>query len=286
MVKRNVQGALLLAACSAIPSVQAQAGQRAAWIDGSAASVGAVRVIRAGKAHVHDVKAGLQPCDQLQLVDTRQVVRVVLADGGRMRLDASRPQATVPCSSRGVGETLGRLIAAWSSQSDSRSMATVAMSRGAQPLGVPVLFSSGGAVLAATGQLSLSWRGGTGPYQLVLQDAAGASVATRSAIGGYSATLSLPRVAPGRYALVVTDATGATLAEENVQLVPATAVPPMPDALRQAQLHPVARELFYADYLVAHEDGRFALQAMQQVAAIAPQTAETRAWLEQWGSAP
>jgi predicted transposase YdaD len=71
---------------------------------------------------------------------------------------------------------------------------------------------------------------------------------------------------------------------DDVDVVEARGIPPIPDALRTAEIDHVARQLFYADYLVALEDGRYAMQAMQLVASLAPQTPETRAWLAYWGA--
>jgi hypothetical protein len=277
-----VAGAALLLT---MPAHAADAPSRAAWFEGAnAPAASVVRVTRGGKAVPYQAASGLQACDQLQLVDLGKVVRIVLADGGRLRLDASQPAASIACSAATIGNTLGRLFSAWNSASDTRDKAAGALSRDEGPLEAPLLFSPGGAVMAQAPQLHLVWRGGKGPFALAVRTAAGADLASQARIAGHAVALATASLPIGTYSLALSDADEVVLSEDHLQIVAASAIPPMPAALRDAPLEAYARQLFYADFLVAHEDGRYALQALQQVAALQPQTAASRSWLAAWGS--
>jgi hypothetical protein len=281
--------ALLLSMAARMPVQAAEGPARAAWIDGASAPTAAlVRIQRAGKDVTYQAAVGLLACDQLQLLDAKKVVRIVLADGARVRLDASQPLAKIACDSNTIGTTLGRLLSAWNSQSDTRDTAAGVLSRDEGPLELPILFAPSGAVMAQADQLYLTWRGGKGPFTMALRDAGGANVAERARIATHATVLALPlpRMVPGKYALQLSDSSNenSSLTEENMVIVEGSTIPSMPTELREAELDPTARQLFYADFLVAYEDGRYAMQALQLVAALKPQTAASRSWLASWGS--
>ena len=286
MAERTCWAALLLALAQ-LPAgpAQAQAAPRAAWLAGGAPPPATLRILRAGKEAPYQDAAGLQACDQLELLDRRQVLRVVLADGARLRLDADQPRASIACQAAGVSATLARLLAAWNGKADTRVLQAAAMSRGeaVTPLAIPILLAPQAVAAAGAGQLHLRWRGGVAPFRLALRDAGGGELAARAGIAGQDAALALPPLAPGRYALVLRGADGDELTEDQLLLVAPQAIPAMPAALGEAALTAQAQTLFYADFLIAHEDGRYALHALQLVAALAPQSEASAAWLAAWG---
>lgn len=281
----------------AMPPVHAAAATQAAWVDPAVPeAAAALRVKRAGKQLSYQDARGLLPCDQVELIDRNAIVRLVLADGGRVLLNAAQPAATVPCAAPSVGQTLGKLLLALRTQADARQLSVATLSRdvggaavmpsdSTPALSVPVLFAPRAVIgVPGTGDaIHLAWRGGRGPYRMVLGRALAGPLVERAGIAAHQGALDGGELAPGLYTLTVQDAAGGALGEENLELVAPHQIPPMPSALRTAPLSASARTLFYADYLVAYEDGRYALAAMQLVARLHPQSAASRAWLQAWG---
>lgn len=294
-VKRYDHAILALAALvltlGAAPAAAQVMLKRAAWIDLANAAT-AVRVIRAGKEQAYDQAEGLLACDTVLLLERGAIVRVVLATGARIRLDAAQPTAAVPCDAPGVSARVGRLLAALRTHAESRRATVATMSRGAgsDSLRMPILFAPR-AIVARNPDgdhqgrqlIHLAWQGGAGPFRAELRRADGILLAALDGISGHKASLAVMRWIPGHFALSVTSADGSGVREADFQAVAYSAIPPMPDALKRAALHPTARSLFYADYLLGYDDGRYAMQAMQQVAAIHPQSEATRTWLAFWG---
>lgn len=264
------------------------------WIDavgagpGAQASVPPVRITRKGAEIGYDANDGLRSCDRLRLVDHTAVVRITLSNKERIRLDGKTSEATLPCDPAGVTEQLAAFLrAVWGSAETRRVNATAAASRTRSrtaPPVVPALVGDRSEVGAGDRALYIAWKGGEPPFTVrIIHQASDAILTTVQNVPTRSATLPSARYAPGRHVLTVIDAQRRTLRDEQLHVVDASALPPLPRALADATIPEDAKRLYYADFLAGFGDGQFCLEALQQAASISPRTAAARDWLEGWG---
>ena len=155
-----------------------------------------------------------------------------------------------------------------------------------QPTGfaMPIFAASQSAIDSRHRVLVVPWSGGATPFAVRLTDAAnGVVVATLSpVVGTCVARLETPGLRPGRFRISVADAKGAVMEEGNVLV--GDAPPPMPDPLKAAALPDIDRQLYYATWLASIDEGKWAFEALQQVAAMDCRSASVQAWLERWGA--
>jgi hypothetical protein len=85
---------------------------------------------------------------------------------------------------------------------------------------------------------------------------------------------------PGRYRLEVRGLRGDGMAEEQVDVLPASSLPPLPRELDTRNLSPVLRDILHAEYLLSLDQGRWTLAALQLVAAHAERDPVASAWVD------
>jgi hypothetical protein len=262
----------------------------AGWVEKDtetqAVPVQAFRVIRAGKTIEYD-EAGLQPCDQLKLVDAKVVVRVTLTSNRRMRLDAHTPgrQISVPCNERGVLAKVAAALRTLTGRADVASRRVAALTRNlAVPNNGPAVTPA--YVIGGKRSLYLGWVGGEGPFSVqVLNAADGREVVSQFNIHDRWVRLPMVEFAQGKYTLLLRNSAGRNfdgLREREFIAVSESALPPMPEVLKSASLSEEARTLFYADHLMGLDDRRWALEAMQRVAALPLTEIAVRQWLQRY----
>lgn len=252
---------------------------------------GSAVVIKRGNSTFPFNGDALQACDVVHLQNLETTVRVTLADGRRIKLDRRTPsrRVEIPCNERGVLRDLWAILRAAAGASDARAERTAAMtSRGDEaaqanlPLAVPMFGAPSAQIVEGSRNLYLRWVGGKGPFVVTLRDKGTTQVIVqRSAI--VEREISLPvKLAPGTYEVEIGQAPGqeiAGIAEDSLVVVPASELPASPLDRAGSGLPSAAATLFYADHLVALDDGKWTLEATQMVAGLRPQTIASRDWL-------
>jgi hypothetical protein len=268
---RSVALALALSGGAAI----GQATEVVGWVEPDPKTktvpLAAFRLDRAGKAIPYPT-TGLHACDRLTLVDEAVVVRVRLASNLRMQLDANTRELEIPCDQRGIAASLAAALQALLGSADQRKVRVAAVTRDMTPLSLPALVAPQAHLIAGQRPLYLAWTGGARPFSVQLVNAAdGREVVTQSRIDAQSVLLPTVALEPGRYTLWVRNRAGHRiegLRDDALFVVAAADAPRMPEVLQAAGLAEETRTLFYADYLAGLDDGRWTLEAMQQVAAL------------------
>lgn len=272
---------------------QAQPGEVAGWVEPDPKTQvvpsAAFRLDRAGKTIPYP-DAGLHACDRLTLLDERTIVRIRLASNLRMQLDAETPglQVEIPCSERGIATSLAAALRALIGGAEQRSQRVGALTRDIAPLTLPALLAAPQVSIGAGRRaLYVAWTGGVGPYSVqLLRAGGGREVSSQANIGAHSVLLPIADIEPGPYTLWVRNRAGHRvegIREDGIVAVAPGAVPAMPEVLQSTGLSDEARALFYADYLVAQDEGRWTLEALQRVASLQAQSPAVRQWLLRYG---
>lgn len=271
----------------------AQAAEVAGWVEPDpktqALPLAAFRLDRAGKPIPYP-PAGLLACDRLTLTEETAVVRVRLASNLRMQLDAATPgrQLEIPCDQRGIAASLAAALQALIGSADQRKVRVAAVTRDVAPLTLPVWAAPQARLMAGQRALYLSWTGGTRPFSVQLLSAAdGREVVAKTHIDAQSVVLPPVTLELGRYTLWVRNRAGHRVEgfrDDALFVVAPADVPRMPEVLVSSGLSEETRTLFYADYLAGIDDGRWTLEAMQQVAALKSRSPAVRQWLARFGA--
>jgi hypothetical protein len=149
---------------------------------------------------------------------------------------------------------------------------------------VPILTAEKSQIVSGPRELFVSWRGGVPPFSVTFADAKTGAVIVRLADIHAACFARLPEkeLAVGRYRLTVTDANNVKEEEDSLFVVDHS--PSMPPELRDAPLADEARQLYFATWLSAIDDGEWAFEAQQRVAAMDCHSAAVQDWLRRWGS--
>ncbi len=276
-----------------IASMPAVAGSVAAFLQPdpatSAVPYDAIRVQR-GK-NIIASNSPLQPCDKITFLASQNKVANVLittVQGGKnIRLDEAHPTVDISCENVGIGDAALQL---WKdiSGGERATYSVATLSRGDQ-FSLPILSSERSNVVASPNRsLYVAWKGGHPPFRLVLRSASnGRTIAEVDNIKTHNARMSEVNLRPGQYSMSVfntpEDGSPPELREDNLFVVDASELPPPPAALTTSKLGQPETELLYVYYLEGQGDGRWAFEAMQRAAAIAPPTTASTAWLERYG---
>jgi hypothetical protein len=151
---------------------------------------------------------------------------------------------------------------------------------------IPVLMAGRSQIVEGPRALFVSWRGGAEPFSVVLADTATAAIISKSANVHDGCAVRLPQtdLKPGRYRLSVVDANNTRLEEDSLYVV--EQAPKMPQQLRDAPLPDEARQLYFATWLAAIDQGEWAFEAQQLVASMDCHSAAVQDWLRRWGGVP
>ncbi len=149
---------------------------------------------------------------------------------------------------------------------------------------IPILTADKSQIVSGPRELFVSWRGGAPPFSVALANAKTGVVIVRLADIHAACFARLPEtdLAEGRYRLTVTDANNVKEEEDSLFVVDHS--PSMPPELRDAPLADEARQLYFATWLWAIDDGEWAFEAQQRVAAMDCHSAAVQDWLRHWGS--
>jgi hypothetical protein len=130
--------------------------------------------------------------------------------------------------------------------------------------------------------LLLTWVSTDPPVDVELRDARGTVVAKASSVHDLPLRLKAPIKANVRYSLRLTDKCGKSIEDSDVEAVATSHRPALPPQL--AKLPEPQRTIFYADYLVGFEDGRWGLEALQLVGSLPRGNKVVEQWIDQWGT--
>ncbi|MDN7177050.1 hypothetical protein M0D69_03265 [Caballeronia sp. SEWSISQ10-4 2] len=272
-----------------------------------------VRIKRDGQwVNVANDSVPLYPDDQIYVSDSNGVVTLRyiadnLVEGARSHShgasDASPDYVVRRPALSGLPHALGAWFEAQLKGADqSENGLTLTASKGAfdqqtcyntggktdEPtkFDVPIFAADQSEILSGDRALFVAWHGGAAPFVVRLSPVDnGTPVAEISNIQSRcSVTLPRTHLFPGRYRLSVVDANGT--AETETSLIAVTQVPGMPATLESASLPDNERALYYQTWLSATDRGRWAFEAMQNVAAMDCKWAPAKEWLARWGDVP
>ncbi len=287
------RGAAALALSVLCATAQALDADVAGWVEPDpktqAIPLSAFRLDRAGKAIAYP-DAGLRACDKLVLIDDKAIVRVRLASNLRLQLDAESQarQIEIPCDQRGIASSLAAALRALVSSAEQRKARVATLTRDIAPLALPILVAPQTHIVAGHRALYVTWTGGVAPFSVQLVSARdGREVTSKTNLGTHSVYLPAIDLEPGQYTLWIRNRAGHRvegIREDALMVLPRDASPPIPQVLLSPTLTEEARTLFYADFLAALDDGRWTLEALQQVAGLKGQSAAVRQWLQRYGA--
>lgn len=263
--------------CCALSPLFAHA-QDLGWIDGIEGDANAATLIRQGKSVPLRPYVQLLAGDQIVITSTRTAVLLNTAEGTTQRITTERspfsirPTGSTPTVSGNILKWVSGLFAG--DQNKNAPQALSAMStRGADapPLSVPYL-SKRFMLLAGKRPLYLSWSGGTAPYRVKLIRLSDMKdVFDVGEIRERSTITPTSELVEGEYLLEIIDATQ-TAYEESIRVVAPTRQPAFPDPQALAQLPENSARLVKASWLGSTENGRWVIEAMQQLHALAVST--------------
>lgn len=255
----------------------------------------ALLITRKGQRLNYNDQEGLKACDQVtlqksNLQEIQPYVVITLANSSRIRLTEEQPIIKLPCDKPTLTNKLAAWLKTFSQGSDERYEINLAGSRSTEipnQLTIPALVAESAIVSSENGLLHLRWLGGEKPYKVTLApyDFPDRVAIAKSGIFEPMVNLPLASIKPGRYILTIKGSDERGVEENNLQIVKENNIPAMPSELVTAELPLMVKTLFYADYLISFEDGRFTLEALQQAASVAGrgQGQEVENWLHRWG---
>ncbi len=298
-VKSVIKVAIVLTALmSGISQAQALE-ETVGWVSGANAS--AITIKRSDKIVPYDEKIGILACDEIVLKDESAKVNIRLSNNERYTLDAKKRSLTIPCDKRGMAGELVAFLMAAANLSEMRNNTARSVSRGAISRGLsgdaitrnqfppyPYMYSlvaEFAVISSGKRSLYLTWDGGKKPYTIEIKNNSNnLIVISQKNINTHNVTLPETDLQPGLYTLVLKDTVKNRIVETQLQVVSPEILPPMPEALKNASLSNFDKTIFYADYLVGFEDGRWTLEALQRVASIARENSAAKDWLRNWGN--
>jgi hypothetical protein len=265
----------------------------------------AVRVRRSGVAlSVVGDRTGLIKGDEVFVLDERAVLVVRMLGSGEtvMVRKVTRPGGAADwlVPDPGVGGAPPTMLDWFISLLEGPESSLAVFPAGARGLGeqchnpektntptpftVPTLVVPQSYLVAGHQTLVVAWQGGVAPFDVRLSSADdGREVAMMHRINDCAARFPSPGLKPGRYRLSVTDALGVQDEQDDLRVV--LAGPPLPTELSTADLSGEGRILYGANWLVHVDQGRWAFEALQQVASLDCHVAAVQGWLRQWGAA-
>lgn len=132
-------------------------------------------------------------------------------------------------------------------------------------LSMPMLENSEYALVAGQRDIHFAWLGGQSPYSIRLSDRQTGSTLMEAG-GLQSARARLPGVnlPPGSYLVRIADAAGVSRVL-RLEAVTESELPAPPDAANGPALTPDARTFYYAAWLMGQQNGKWVLEAYQQL---------------------
>lgn len=286
----NGKVVMALALASCVFSITPAHADAVGWVTLISPTVdasSAITVKRKGAAVAYDEKTGLLACDEVLLKNDQVKVQIRLSNNERIVLDSMHPRYGIPCDRRSVADKFFAFLMAVTKKSEARNsnIPIVTITRAENSQTLPIIYSlvaDRAVVLGGEKALYLTWGGGVPPYSIeITQYSDNRLVISRHNINENAVTLPKTKLQLGRYTLELKDARDNGIKED--QFYVADKLPPMPAELANAVIPDTDKTLFYADYLVGLEDGRWTLEAIQQAASIAEKTPAARTWLKSWG---
>lgn len=252
-----------------------------------------IQVVRNGAVIPYDRGVGLQPCDSVSFSPAAPpgatTVAISTADGSRLLIERYQKPVTIRCTSPvGLTREVAAFVQALIGKSNQRMSQIVGTRGGADchdhsDLDVPLLSKANVPTMLVAGRpgIALTLVGSHIPFDVELASPAGAVVAHETLVQQHFLRISAQAIRPGRYQLRVRDSCGGGIEDDDFNVVSADQRPAIPELL--ANLPDPGRTIFYADYLIALNDGRWGLEALQLVAALPRDNPAVAGWLEQWG---
>lgn len=241
----------------------------------------------------------IQACDRLEFLASQaevKQVRVTTYIGGRnIILDKANAKTQIACQKPSLSRAMGDIWIAISGGdrasyvNPATSKASAAAATRNQGFAFPIFSSDRSQIVAGRRALIVPWVGGVSPYKMILKRASSGEVLAEVKVeSGHTVRLPEIDLSEGQYSLTVmntpTDGSQPGLQEENLYVVDALKLPPVPDLLNNAKLASADLKLLYVFYLEGYGDGRWAFEAFQLAAEIPKPTAAVKYWLQTYTS--
>lgn len=260
----------LLSLVCAIAATEAFS-QDIGWIEGIEGEASTTKLVRQGQNENIKPYVPLRAGDQIVISGQKTVVLVGTPEGKTQRITAAQSPFTMlsvgntPTVSGNVLKWASGLFVGESKKNASQSMSAMS-TRGAKssPLTVPYL-SKRFLLLAGKRALYLSWSGGEPPYRVrLLRQADGREILAVGEIKESSVVTPSIDLVEGDYILEILDASQ-TSYEDLLRVVTPNRQPIIPERQSLAQLPENTALLLSASWLGSTENGRWVIEAMQQL---------------------
>jgi hypothetical protein len=252
-----------------------------------------IQISRSGRIAPYDREAGFRACDEVSLAPAAPTVvapvAISTADGSRYILDRGSGPIKIPCSPAvGLAHDTATFLRALIQKSNMRlpMMAATrgqASCSGPNDVVVPLLSTQADIptlLVSDRRSLVLTWVGSAAPFQIELDSPEGTPVTHVVSFDGHILRTPPTTLPVGRYRLRLLDSCGAGVEDDDVEVVAAIQRPKLPKELQQ--LPEPQKTIFYADYLIALDDGRWGLEALQLVGALPRSDSAAQAWIARW----
>lgn len=233
----------------------------------------------------------LQPCDVLEFVPTQSKFdKVVLTSTRGGKSLVLRPGSTPLSLSCERVSLAGNLWDVWKIISAGDRVAAVSAATRGTDFTLPIFSSESSNIVAGKRALYVGWTGGRPPFRVLITRGRSSDVLVDvKGIADNHVRLPELDLKPGQYSLAVANTPGIgepeAMQEDNLFVVPASELPPIPTALFNAKLGRADTELLYGFYLEGLPGARWAFEAMQHVASIADVSPAAKDWLRGYAEA-
>lgn len=246
--------------------------QEIGWVDSIVGPSGGAQIFHDGKPVVLKPFLTVHEGDQFVIADAATVIVVAFGDAKTVRIDKTKSPFVV--KKIGAAPTIPGNLLKWmsglldpkSSKPATNSLASMS-TRGtsSEPLAVPYLAKSF-PVAAAKRALYFSWAGGTAPYAITLKRRSdGVTLFNKTGLADRNVTTPAIDLTTDDYGLEICDATQACY-EDSLRAVESTSIPSQTNSISANGLPPHTNALLNTLWLASVENGRWVVEAIQQLA--------------------
>jgi hypothetical protein len=265
-----------------------------------------VQITRNNVVMPYDPKLGFQRCDSVSLLPrSKELVAVSMVDGSRFVLRPNQTPSSIKCDlAAGVPHQLLNFLPDLFKKTLDRR-AAIATTQGfgdcAKDFTVPLLPAQkaiSAQLVAGRSSLFITWVGSASSVDVTLSPGDGAAgavaeaaVASVSSERRHAFEIKAPFTSVGHYHLRLEDACR-NIIYNDIQVVDGKKRPSVPSDLKQSPVPEPYATLFYADYLLHLDNGRWGLEALQMVNAlrdsdpVLKDDPSVKRWIGWWANEP
>lgn len=291
---QHLSGAILflLFVCGSAGAVEGYVDE----VRGTAEPGKAFVIIRYGKKLAGTTDMRLQRGDIVELQDDKAVVTIRYSTGKTVSLRKGAKSETSFAIVDDREQPLSKRVITWIQQhfTSGSAQQVPAASKGLkcantatdfpEKFDIPVMTPSELFLSSKERSLYFPWQGGLPPYSVTLVKTDGGEVvAGKKVERSCEVLLDKMLLQPGTYEVKIVDSLRAEVAGGPIVVVAPGKVPPVPEELKAEELPEDLRALYYAIWLGSQENGRWRLEALQQLVPVMGTSETVRAWLNSGG---